>query len=196
VEGFLDDYGLVFLFLIIALQAAGGAGLPGKTALVVAAILAADGRWSISSVIAVATVAVIVGGYTGYAIGRLGARRLLARQFLAARLKRPLEMAERFFDEHGPKAVFLARFIPGLKVVAALAAGTFGMRWSVFAFWHALAAIAFALVFGLTAFWAGRGAIELVEEFGLLVLVPIAALAVLAWVAFQAVRRRRGLRTT
>src|SRR3982751_5298155 len=44
VTSWVDSYGLVALFLILALQAAGVPGPPGKTALVVASLLAANGR--------------------------------------------------------------------------------------------------------------------------------------------------------
>jgi membrane protein DedA with SNARE-associated domain len=190
-SGFLEDYGLLILFLIIALQAAGIPGPPGKTALVVAAILAADGRFAVRDVIVVAAVAGIVGGYTGYLVGRTGGRRLLERPFLAERFRRPFALAARFFAQHGEKAVFLARFVPGLKVVSALAAGSFGMRWWTFALWHALGAIAFAVGFGLVAYWAGEGTIGLVERFGFFALAALVAAAVLAWLGYRVYRGRR-----
>ena len=191
--GFLADYGLVVLFLVIALQAAGVGGLPGKTALVAAAILAADGHFAIVEVIAVAAFAVILGGLAGYLIGRKAGRPLLEHPRVARRFARPLALAEAFFDRHGPKAVFLARFLPGLKVVAAPLAGISRMRLATFAVWHTLAAVGFAAGFGLGAYWAGEATIELVERYGLVALGPVAALALAAWLAFPAVRRRAGL---
>lgn len=192
--GFLEDYGLLILFLIIALQASGVPGPPGKTTLVVAAILAAKGRFEIWHVLVVAAVAGIVGGYAGYIAGRAGGRRLLERRWLERRFERPFATAKAFFDRHGEKAVFLARFFPGLKVVAALAAGSFGMRWWPFAVWHALGSIAFALVFGLTAYFAGEGAIELVERYGLAAAVTLAVIVALAWTGYRLARRRRAPR--
>jgi membrane protein DedA with SNARE-associated domain len=191
--GFLEDYGLLILFLIIAVQASGVPGPPGKTALVIAAILAARGRFEIWHVLVVAAAGSIVGGYAGYLSGRLGGRRLLERRLLARRFDRPFTTAREFFDRHGEKAVFLARFFPGLKVIAALAAGSFGMRWWPFAVWHALGSIAFALVFGLTAYWAGEGAIELVERAGAAALVVLVILAALVWLGYRLVVRRRRL---
>lgn len=188
---FLEDYGLLVLFFIIAVQAMGVPGPPGKTALVVAAILAARGRFEIWHVIAVAAVASVAGGFLGYVIGRRGGQRLLEIDWLKRRFDRSFELARSFFNRHGNKAVFFARFVPGLKVIAALAAGSFGMRWPVFAFWHTLASIGFALVFGLTAFWAGEGAIKLIETYGVGAGVALAVLAVLAWLGWRAYRARR-----
>jgi membrane protein DedA with SNARE-associated domain len=190
VTGFLEDYGLVVLFFVIALQASGVGGLPGKTALVVAAILAANGRFDITEVLVVAAVAAALGGYSGYAIGRTGLRRILQRPFFARRLRGPVETAERFFAEHGGKAVLAARFLPGLKVVAGLAAGLSCMRWRAFVLWHTLAAIAFSLVFGLTAYWAGAGAVDLAERYGAALVVALAGAGALGWLAYRTVRRR------
>jgi membrane-associated protein len=188
VENLVADYGLYVLFGVIAGQAAGGAGLPGKTALVVAAILAADGQFPIWEVIIVAAAAGIVGGYAGYAIGRLGGRRVVKCEPVMKRAERHLKRVEAFFAAHGPKAVFFARFLPGLKVVACPAAGAFQMSLAPFLLWHALASIAFGLVFGLTAFWAGEAAIELAERWGLYALVPVGLGFVVAYVIWK----RRG----
>jgi membrane protein DedA with SNARE-associated domain len=187
----LDDYGLILLFGIIGAQAAGVAGLPGKTALVTAAILAARDHFEITHVIVVAALAGIAGGYVGYAIGRIGGRRLIERPAVQKRLGRAIELMEKLFEQHGAKAVFIARFLPGAKVVAAPVAGVADMNWLKFAFWHAAGAIGFAVGFGLAGYYGGEGAIELVERYGVYSLVPIAILAVLAWWVFKVIRRRR-----
>jgi membrane-associated protein len=187
----LDDYGLFLLFGIIAAQAAGVAGLPGKTALVTAAILAARGHFDITHVIVVAAVAGILGGYVGYVIGRVGGRRLIDRPAVRKRLGRALALMEKLFEQHGAKAVFVARFLPGAKVVAAPAAGVAGMNWVKFACWHALGAIGFAVGFGLAGYYGGEGAIELAERYGVYALVPVVVLAALVWWGYRVLRRRR-----
>jgi membrane protein DedA with SNARE-associated domain len=187
----LEDYGLFLLFGIIAAQAAGVAGLPGKTSLVTAAILAARDYFAIEHVIVVAAAAGIVGGYVGYVIGRAGGRRLLERPAVQKRLGRALGLMEELFERHGAKAVFIARFLPGAKVVAAPAAGVAAMGWAKFAFWHALGAIGFAVGFGLAGYYGGEGAIELAERYGAYALVPVVLLAALTWALYVVIRRRR-----
>lgn len=187
----LQAYGLLLLFAIIAAQAAGVPGLPGKTSLVVASVLAARGHFEIEHVVAAAAAAGIVGGYAGYLVGRVGGRRLIERPALQRRLGRALALMERLFAQHGAKAVFLARFLPGAKVVAAPAAGVADMSPARFAFWHALGAIGFGVGFGLAGYYGGQGAIELAERYGLYALLPLVALGVLGWSLYVVVRRRR-----
>lgn len=190
-EQWLDAYGLVVLFGILAVQAAGVPGPPGKTALVAASILAARGHFPIAGVVAAAAAGVVLGGFVGYAAGRVGGRRIVEHPRVAPRLGEYFRAAEAFFARHGGKAVFGARFLPGLKVVAAPAAGVCGMRWRGFALWHTAAAVAFAAGFGLAAYFVGEGVIELVEALGLYGVAVAAALGAVIWLAWRAVRRRR-----
>ena len=74
----LLDYGLVLLFVLVALEST-GVPLPGETALIAASVLASQGNYSIVAVIVVAAAGAIVGDNVGYWIGRTGGRRLLER---------------------------------------------------------------------------------------------------------------------
>jgi membrane protein DedA with SNARE-associated domain len=67
--------------------------------------------------IAVAAAAAIIGDNVGFAIGRHGGRRLFERPgpFHAHRLA-ALEAGEPFFERHGPKAVFLGRWVAGIAL--------------------------------------------------------------------------------
>ena len=112
-------HGLLLLFLLVAMESA-GVPLPGETALVTAAILAQRGHYSLVSVIVVAAAAAIVGDNIGYWIGRKGGRALLRRTpIVRGYFERALPPSERFFRRHGPKTVFLGRFVAILRVTAA-----------------------------------------------------------------------------
>ncbi|MDP9200910.1 MAG: DedA family protein, partial [Gemmatimonadota bacterium] len=67
----MASYGYVFLFLIVGVESF-GVPLPGETALVTAAALAATGRLNIAAVIAAAALGAIVGDNLGYWAGRKG----------------------------------------------------------------------------------------------------------------------------
>jgi undecaprenyl-diphosphatase len=168
------------LFALVGGESA-GLFLPGETALITAAVLASRGRLDLPVVIAVAAAGAIVGDNVGYLAGRRGIRRLLRRrQALVGR-------AEVFFERRGAPAVFFARWITGLRVVAAWVAGASAMPWRRFLVWNALGGIAWATTVGVLAYVLGRAAARVLGAVGVaaFVLVAVIVLAVLAW------RRRR-----
>jgi len=83
----------VFLLVTVGLQSL-GIPLPGETALVTAAALAALGRLSIYGVVAAAAAGAILGDNAGYWIGRKGGLALVPSEFSALRLQYGIERAE------------------------------------------------------------------------------------------------------
>src|ERR1700742_1237901 len=73
-----------------------------------------------------------------------------------------LELGEPFFAKHGPKAVFLGRWVAGLRITSAWLAGINRMRWPTFLFWNALGGICWAISIALAAYFLGRGAERIV----------------------------------
>ncbi len=107
--------------------------------------------------IATAALAAIVGDNIGFVLGRHAGRRLLTREGRwMERRRRFLVRGEAFFERHGPKAVFLARWVPGLRVVGSWLAGAHHMRWRTFLLWNALGGIAWAVSVGLAAYLLGH----------------------------------------
>jgi membrane protein DedA with SNARE-associated domain len=189
VTDLLLDYGLVLLFLLVAVESA-GVPLPGETALIAAAVLAHD-HYGIWWVIVVAAVAAIVGDNVGYWLGRLGGRKLLERWSITRRYaERALPPSERFFRRHGGKTVFLGRFVALLRVTAAWLAGISRMRWWRFFLWNAAGGIVWAAGTALVAYWAGRAAADAIEHYGLYAVVGLAVLGVVAFVVLRAWRSR------
>jgi membrane-associated protein len=161
-----------------------GLPVPGETALIASGLLANSGRLNIAVVIAVAAAAAIVGDNLGYAIGRSGGRRLLERPgAFQHHRKELLVRGEPFFERHGPKAVFLGRWVTGLRIAAAWLAGISRMPWRVFLFWNALGGIAWAITVGLAAYFLGSTAEKLITTVGLAAvgLVVLAGAGYLAW---------------
>jgi membrane protein DedA with SNARE-associated domain len=119
-----------------------GLPVPGETALLAGAALAHFGQLSLVRVIVTAIAAATLGDNLGFLIGRRGGRRIADRHGWRIGLT-PARLAEfdRFFLRHGPKTVFAARFITGLRVVGAVLAGGSGMRWPVFLVYNASGAI-------------------------------------------------------
>ena len=185
-SGFVHHYGLLALFLVVMLESA-GVPLPGETALVAAGVFASRGELNVAAVIAVSATAAIVGDNLGYWIGRTGGRTVLARWRLTAGT---LPWAESFFERHGPKTIFLARFFSILRVTAAWMAGVSRMRWWTFFLWNAAGGICWALIVGLVSYYAGQAAADAISHYGLIAGVALVALAVAGVVGFHFWRKR------
>jgi membrane protein DedA with SNARE-associated domain len=188
----LHSYGLPILFLAVGIESA-GVPIPGETTLIAAAVLASTGKtnWSVEVVIAVAAAGAIVGDNVGYWIGRTGGRELLERwEPLARHTRRVLPPAERFFEKHGGKAVFIARFIAVLRVTAAWVAGISRMPWWKFFVWNAAGGIAWATLVGLVAYYGGKAAADAIGRYGLYGLGVLAGVVVIASGVFYLLRRR------
>lgn len=175
--------GYVALAALVGLESA-GLPVPGETALIAAGLLAHDGQLNIALVIVIAATAAIVGDNVGYLIGRHGGRRLLERPGLGERHRLAIiAKGEPFFERHGPKAVFLGRWVAGLRIAAAWLAGITHMRWRTFFFWNALGGIAWATSIGLAAYLAGSVVKRIIELGGLaaVVLLVIGVVAFFGW---------------
>jgi membrane protein DedA with SNARE-associated domain len=133
-----------------------GLPIPGETALIVAGGLSAGGHLSLPLVIAIATVAAIVGDTLGYWLGRRGGRAFLTRDgFGASHRRRALAHADKHFARHGAITVFVGRWIPGLRYMAALVAGATRMPWRRFALANAAGALVWASAVATLARLAG-----------------------------------------
>jgi membrane protein DedA with SNARE-associated domain len=186
----LLEYGLVLLFVLVALESM-GVPLPGETALIAASVLASQGQYSIVAVIAVAATGAIVGDNAGYWLGRKGGRALLRRiPFLRDYFAKVLPPAERFFVRHGAKTVFFGRFIALLRVTAAWLAGISHMPWWRFLFWNAAGGIVWATAFGVVAYVFGRAAADAIGRYGLYAVIVIVAVAVIGLVGVLVWRKR------
>lgn len=168
-----------------------GVPAPGESALILAGIAAASGRLDILLVILVAAAAAIVGDNIGYAIGRAGGRRLLERKgFLYERRIRLLKIGDRFFDRHGPKAVFLGRWVALLRITAAWMAGANRMEFRKFFVYNALGGISWAACFGLLAYWLGAAGEKALKDFGIFAAIGLGVVVVGAFVWVKRRERR------
>jgi membrane protein DedA with SNARE-associated domain len=189
-QSLVRDYGLFILFLLIAMESA-GIPLPGETALVAAGVLASHGDMSIAAAITVAAVAAIIGDNVGYWVGRLGGRKLLQKASLVDRhASRVLPWSERFFQRHGGKTIFLARFVAVLRVTAAWIAGISRMHWWQFFLWNAAGGIVWAVAVGLVAYYVGEAAAAAIGRYGLFAGAAIFVLLVAGAFLFRLIRRR------
>lgn len=161
-EAFTEQYaayGYPVLFAGVLLENM-GLPVPGETAVLVAGFLASPAggeHFDLGWVIGLTIVAAVFGDNLGFCLGyRLARPRLRAgRRFLFLTPKM-LELAEGYFDRYGLWTIFFARFITGLRVIGAMAAGTAGMSWPRFLVANASGAVAWAVTMSLLGYFFGH----------------------------------------
>ena len=101
-----------------------------------------------------------------------------------------LAAGEPFFAKHGPKAVFLGRWVAGLRIASAWLAGMNRMDWPRFLFWNALGGICWATSIALGAYFAGH-AFDKIVGVGGIVAAGVVSGALAGVIVWRHVRRRR-----
>lgn len=164
---------------------------PGETALVLAAVLASQGRLQIWLVIVIGVASAVLGDNIGYLLGRRFGRDVLEAPgpFRRRRLQ-VAALGDDFFARHGAKAVFLARWIALIRFAAAWLAGINGMSWPQFFFWNAIGGISWGVTYGLVGYFAGSAAADAISRFGIYGFVGLGLLFVL-YLWFKLTRDRR-----
>ncbi len=182
-------YGYAVLFVGVFLENL-GIPVPGETVLLAAGFFAKQGTLRLSIVIPCAIVAAIFGDNFGYWIGRRGGRKFIERygKYIGLSAKR-LTGVEAYFRKHGPHTIFTARFISGLRVVAALAAGVTHVPWPTFLLYNAAGAVAWATAMGFLGFLFGQSWPLLEHWVGRAGLVVVGLVA--AAILFAVLRRQR-----
>src|SRR5690349_11335964 len=145
-------FGLGLIFLNVLLEQL-GAPVPAIPILVVAGALAANGQLPASGVFALALAASLIGDSAWYLAGRAyGVRvmKLLCRISLTP--DTCVSQTQASFERWGARALVLAKFIPGLSMIAPPLAGATRMSFARFLFFSAAGAavwIGAALLAGL-----------------------------------------------
>lgn len=182
-------YGYAVVFMGVFLENA-GLPVPGETALLAGAALSHYGRLSLPWVIVTAVGAAIAGDNLGFFIGRRAGRALVVRYGARIGLTpRRLDQFNRFFARHGPKTVFIARFITGLRVFCAVLAGASELRWPTFLFYNATGAVVWSTTIGILGYALGHSWDRLERIIGRTGVLGFAV--VVALLAFAVLRARR-----
>jgi membrane protein DedA with SNARE-associated domain len=190
----IERYGYLIVFLGVMLEGI-GIPLPGETVLITAGVLAHRGSLTLWETMMMGSLGAVMGGQAGYLIGRFGGRPFVLRWGRYAFITPDrLGRAEMFFERHGGKAVFLARFITGLRVFGALVAGMSRMSWRKYTLYSVLggllwAAAAVALGYFL---WASLSLVEhWIGRISLLLAAAVVLVVILRWSYRKATRTGR-----
>jgi membrane-associated protein len=193
--GFMDPLNLISYFgtwalvgLLVVIFVESGVLfpiLPGDSLLFVAGMLAAgsaaqgtaaQANFHLWQLLVFIPIAAILGGQVGYWIGRsIGTSMFKPNaRFLKQKY---LDEAHKFFEDRGPFAIVIARFVPIVRTLAPITAGAARMRYPVFTFYNVLGAVVWGVGLTLLGFWLGN--FEIIQT----LLEPIFIVIVLASVS-------------
>jgi membrane-associated protein len=180
-----QEWGYWTVLVTLLLENA-GVPVPGETVLLFASFLAfSERRLHLPYVMLVAVAACTLGDNLGYLIGHHGGRPLLARYKHLFRIPDSvIRRGERLFVRRGSIAIFFARFIFGMRIIAGPLAGVLRMPWRQFVLFNFLGAAAWVTVICLVGYFFGSQWDHVVVVFKRVdtgILVGVAILAVYLW---------------
>ena len=91
--------------------------------------------------------------------------------------KEYMERTHKFFEKHGGRAVFLARFVPIIRTFVPFVAGISQMPYGFFIRWNIIGGITWVAVFSLLGFFFGN--IPFVQQNFELVILAILVISVI-----------------
>lgn len=152
----VSQYGYLAVGLLLFVEDF-GVFVPGETTLVAAAFFAGLGHLNIIAVMIVALTACFIGDNIGYLIGRYGGHPLVDRygKYVLLPPKR-FAKAEKLFNRHGAKIVFIARFINGLRETNGIIAGVTKMGWRTFATFNFIGALLWVITWSMIGYLGGN----------------------------------------
>jgi membrane protein DedA with SNARE-associated domain len=166
--------------------------LPGETALLLGGVLCAAGVFPLPAFLGAAVVAAALGDSTGYGIGHHFGSRIKDSRMGRKVGHRRWATAEAFVDDHGGKAVFLARGQAFLRAVVPALAGIVRMPYREFLPWNVAGAAIWGGGVVLLGYVFGHSLQRVEQALGLLGVVFAVVLTVLfvGWHRGREMRRR------
>ena len=115
--------------------------LPGDSLLFVAGAIAAAGEMNVYLLVALLSLAAVLGNTVNYAIGRWLGKTFFAEGGAKWLNRKHLDKAHEFYERHGGKAVVISRFLPIVRTYVPFVAGMAAMAPREFTMYNAAGAV-------------------------------------------------------
>lgn len=159
--------------------------LPGDSLLFAAGTFAAIGSMNIWVLLGLLMIAAVGGDTVNYWIGH----SLGDRAYSSKWIKREyLDRTHAFFEKHGGKTIFLARFVPIVRTFAPFVAGMGHMSYSYFFSYNVFGGITWVALFTLAGYFFGN--IQFVKSNFEFVIIAIILISILPMI-WEAIKARR-----
>ncbi len=185
----------IIIFLAVFLEDAAFIGIliPGELAVVLSGILALQGYLQPEICFWTIAIGAILGDSIGYIVGkRTGRDYFINHERLLLLREKHFQKTGELLQEQGGVAIFLSRFVVGLRAIIPVTAGMYGMPYRQFLINNVSGAMAWTVVFTMLGYllefcrrliemWSGRA--------GFLALIIIMIPAGFIYIYWTAVRR-------
>jgi membrane-associated protein len=150
-------YAILFVVIFIETGLVVTPFLPGDSLLFAAGALAARANSPLNILLlyGLMVIAAIAGDTVNYSIGRFLGPKVFTQKSRFFK-KEYLDRTQAFYEKHGGKAIFLARFVPIVRTFAPFVAGIGKMRYGYFISYNVIGGILWPAVFLFTGFFFGE----------------------------------------
>lgn len=146
-------YGILFVVIFIETGLVVMPFLPGDSLLFAAGTFAALGSLNVWFLAVLLMAAAVLGDAVNYSIGHYLGERAYSIKWIK---KEHLEKTHAFFEKHGGKAIFLARFVPIVRTFAPFVAGIGKMSYAYFATYNVVGGISWVAIFTFLGYFFGN----------------------------------------
>jgi membrane-associated protein len=188
--------GLIGIFLVVFAESGLLIGffLPGDSLLFAAGLLThPNDVFHLDVPIAVlaagCAIAAVIGDQTGYLIGAKAGPRIFNKPESRLFKREHVVRAEAFFEEHGSKAIVMARFVPIVRTFVPVVAGVSNMEYRRFVTYNVIGGTVWGAGFPILGWALGQRFPGLTERIELIAIVIIAIS--LIPIAIEYLRHRR-----
>ena len=150
--------------------------LPGDSLLFAAGMFSATGSFNVIFLAPLLWVATFLGDNINYWIGYYFGQKIVNNKYIPINQSH-IDKTQEFYQKHGGKTVFLARFMPIVRTFAPFVAGIGKMSYKNFVFFSFLGGFTWVFGFVLAGFFFGN--IPIVRENFSLVVMGIIVISVL-----------------
>jgi membrane-associated protein len=183
-EKLLDKFGsfaTVGLWLIVFAESGLLIGffLPGDSLLFTAGVLASKGDLNIVAVALGCFVAAVLGDQVGYQFGKRVGPALFRRPDSRLFKQEYVERTRHFFEEHGPKTIVIARFVPVVRTFAPVIAGVGEMPYTTFVRYNVLGGFLWAVGVTMAGFVLGEVIGDSIDKYLLPIIGVVIFLSIL-----------------
>jgi membrane-associated protein len=170
------SYAILFLIVFAETGFVFTPFLPGDSLLFASGAFAAIGSFNIGLLLILLWLAAFLGDTVNYWIGHFFGQKLIDHPKIPINQSH-IDKTQAFYDKHGGKTIFLARFMPIIRTFAPFVAGIGKMEYKKFIYYNALGGAVWVSGFTLLGFFFGN--IPIVKEHFSIVVIAIIILSVI-----------------